>query len=111
VLLGAPIALRFPRGGVGLVISVSLGVFALYYVTLIAGESLADRNLLSPFWAMWGADVLFTLVAVLFLSRMGREAATARGGDVGELWDNLRSWGARMLWHVGIHAERRRRER
>ena len=32
VLLGAPIALRFPRGGVGLALGVSLFVFALYYV-------------------------------------------------------------------------------
>ena len=42
VLLGAPIALRFPRGGVGVVIGVSLAVFGLYYVGLIAGETLAD---------------------------------------------------------------------
>jgi lipopolysaccharide export system permease protein len=41
VLLGAPIALRFPRAGVGLTIGVSLVVFGLYYVGLIAGESLA----------------------------------------------------------------------
>ena len=39
-LLGAPIALRFPRGGVGLTIGVSLGVFAIYYVGLLAGEAL-----------------------------------------------------------------------
>lgn len=109
VLLGAPIALRFPRGGVGLVISVSLGVFSLYYVLLIAGESLADRNLLSPFWAMWAADVLFGAVAALLLVRMGAEGATARGGDFGELWDNVRSRMARVLWHFGIRAERRHR--
>src|SRR5207342_1616912 len=41
VVLGAPLALRFPRGGVGLVLLVSLMVFALYYVGLIGGESLA----------------------------------------------------------------------
>ena len=41
VLLGAPVALRFPRGGVGLTIGVSLGVFGLYYVGLVAGEALA----------------------------------------------------------------------
>ena len=48
VLLGAPIALRFPRGGVGLVIGVSLVVFALYYVGLIGGESLANKGSSRP---------------------------------------------------------------
>lgn len=89
VLLGAPIALRFPRGGVGLVIGVSLGVFGLYYVGLIAGEALADRTLLTPFWAMWSANILFTLIAIVLLMRMGRETATARGGDLGELFSVL----------------------
>ena len=49
VLLGAPVALRFPRGGVGLTIGVSLGVFGLYYVGLVAGEALARANLVPPF--------------------------------------------------------------
>jgi len=90
VLLGAPIALRFPRGGVGLVIGVSLVVFGLYYVGLIAGEALADRAILTPFWAMWSANILFTALALLLLSRMGRETATARGGDLSELVESLK---------------------
>ena len=90
VLLGAPIALRFPRGGVGLVIGVSLGVFGLYYVGLIAGEALADRAILSPFWAMWAANMLFTAVAILLFFRMNRESATSRGGDLSEIMDSLK---------------------
>ena len=57
VLVGAPIALRFPRGGVGLVIGVSFLVFAIYYIGLIGGESLANHNIISPFWAMWADNV------------------------------------------------------
>ena len=95
VLIGAPIALRFPRGGVGLVIGVSLVIFAIYYVGLIAGEALADRAILTPFWAMWAANILLTAVGVILLARMGRESATSRGGDVRELLDMLRG-----LWHV-----------
>jgi lipopolysaccharide export system permease protein len=91
VLLGAPIALRFPRSGVGLVIGVSLGTFALYYVGLIAGESLANRSILSPFWAMWAANVLFTSIGALLLARMGKEGATSRGGGgFGEWWEGMR---------------------
>jgi lipopolysaccharide export LptBFGC system permease protein LptF len=35
VLVGAPIAVRFPRGGVGMVIAISLTIFGIYYVSLI----------------------------------------------------------------------------
>ncbi len=97
VLVGAPIALRFPRGGVGLVIGVSLVVFALYYVGLIAGESLSDKDLLTPFWAMWSANILLTGVGVLLLARMGRETATARGGDLHEMLEIVRGLGHRLL--------------
>jgi lipopolysaccharide export system permease protein len=107
VLLGAPVALRFPRGGVGLVLGVSLGVFALYYVGLIGGEELADRGILSPFWAMWATNVLFTLVGALLLVRMGKEGATARGGDMGELVDQVKLWAARQANRLGWRADRR----
>lgn len=90
VLVGAPVALRFPRGGVGLVIGVSLVVFGVYYVGLIAGESLADRDILSPFWAMWSANFLLLGAGILLLMRMGRESATARGGDITELFEVIR---------------------
>ena len=38
-------ALRFPRGGMGLVIGGGLVVFSIYYVGLIAGESLGNRGI------------------------------------------------------------------
>jgi lipopolysaccharide export system permease protein len=96
VLLGAPLALRFPRGGVGLVIGVSLVVFALYYVGLIAGESLADRNLVRPSLAMWGANIVFGIAGLVLLSRMEREGGAARGKDSGEWWERVRQLGRRI---------------
>jgi lipopolysaccharide export LptBFGC system permease protein LptF len=96
VLLGAPIALRFPRGGVGLVIGVSFGVFGLYYVGLIAGEPLAQAGKVSPFWAMWASNVIFLVVGAALLSRVGRAGSTARGGDLGELKDAIQAWFARL---------------
>ena len=107
VLIGAPIALRFPRGGVGLVIGVSLVVFAIYYIGLIAGESLADRALLTPFWAMWAANVILTGVGLVLMVRMGREGATSRGGDLSEFTDALRANFAKVGRRFGIDAERR----
>ena len=89
VLLGAPIALRFPRGGVGLTIGVSLGVFALYYVCLIGGQALGNRGIIPPAISMWMADVLFAAVALWLLARMGAEGSTARGGDTREMLDAM----------------------
>jgi lipopolysaccharide export system permease protein len=89
VLLGAPIALRFPRGGVGLVIGASLVVFALYYVCLIGGESLADDLKVPPAIAMWAANTLFTIAGIVLFVRMGKEGVTARGGDLGELTEAI----------------------
>jgi lipopolysaccharide export system permease protein len=64
VLIGAPIAVRYRRAGVALVVGVSLVVFCAYYVALIGGENLADREIVSPFWAMWAPNVLFLAIGI-----------------------------------------------
>jgi lipopolysaccharide export system permease protein len=89
VLLGAPIALRFPGGGVGLTIGVSLGVFGLYYVGLLGGEALADRNLLGPAVAMWSTDVLLGAIGLYLTARLGNEGSTSRGSETAEWWGRL----------------------
>ena len=109
VLLGAPIAIRFPRGGVGLVIGVSIAVFALYYVGLIVGEDLADKLILDPVIAMWMANVLFTIIGIIGLIRVQRVGGSARGGDAGELFDSIRSWIAQRARSIGLRTDRRRR--
>jgi len=81
VLLGAPIGLRFPRGGVGMVLGVSIGVFGLYYVFLVAGEAMANRLLLTPFWGMWMANVLYTAMGMVLMVRVQRSGVTARSDD------------------------------
>lgn len=86
VLLGAPIALRFPRGGVGLTIGVSLGVFAIYYVGLLAGEALSDSGYVDPAIAMWGANILLGIVGIVLTARLGSEGSTHRGSETSEWW-------------------------
>ncbi len=83
VLLGIPLGIITRRGGMGLAISISMGVFLVYWVALISGETLADRLLLSPFWAMWSPNALFLLVGawLLFIQIRGtRSLAVAHGG-------------------------------
>lgn len=85
VLIGAPLAIRFPRGGVGMVIMTSMAIFALYYVCLISGEALADRGHVHPGVAMWAPNAMFLSLGVILVRGMAREVATARGGG----WDDL----------------------
>jgi len=80
VLIGAPVALRFPRGGIGMVIGASVVIFGFYYIGLIGGETLADRRFISPVLAMWGPNLLMTATGLALFLRLGREQTTARGG-------------------------------
>ena len=108
VLLGAPIALRFPRGGVGLTIGVSLFVFALYYVCLIAGESIAKRGMMPAVVSMWMANVIFAVIALWMMTKMGKEGSTARGGDAREMMGAIKGW---VRSKTGWRDRRVRRER
>lgn len=85
VLLGAPLAVRFPRGGVGMVITASVVIFAIFWASLIGGETLADDGYVSPALAMWLPNLILLPVGVLLVKRISTQVATARGGG----WDDL----------------------
>jgi hypothetical protein len=75
---------------VGMVIATSLAIFGIYYTSLIGGEALGDRGTIAPFWGPWAPNLLFGLVAVWALSRIGRETATTRGGGWEDIWIGIR---------------------
>lgn len=89
VILGTALALRFPRGGIGLVIGGSLVIFAIFYVALTGGEQLADRGYVPPAVAMWLPNGLVLVAGILGLIRVNREFGSTRGGDLGDLADLL----------------------
>ncbi len=72
VLVGVPAALQFAGGGIGFVVGVGLVIFTVFYVGLIGGESLANRLIISPFWAMWTPNILFGAIGLIGLWRMRR---------------------------------------
>jgi len=89
VIVGAPLALRFGGGGIGMVIATSMIIFAIYYIGLIGGESLAGRGYVTPAVAMWIVNVVMTILGVFGLATMGRtmgrETSTARSS----MWDQM----------------------
>jgi lipopolysaccharide export system permease protein len=88
-LVGVPLALRFPRGGMGLVIGAGLGLFSLYYSALFGGEALGKRGMISPFWSMWAPNVVLLVAALIGIRRVSRESGSTRGGDLKDLLDSL----------------------
>ncbi|MEX2465372.1 MAG: LptF/LptG family permease [Gemmatimonadota bacterium] len=90
-LIGPPLALRFPRGGVGMVVAASTLIFSVYWVGLIAGESLADRRIANPAVTMWMGNVVFLLVGLWLVRHMGDAGSTVRGGSgrLGALWERV----------------------
>ncbi|MEX2527509.1 MAG: LptF/LptG family permease [Gemmatimonadota bacterium] len=90
ILLGGPLAMRFPGGGVGMVIAVSVAIFGVYWVGLIGGERLATRGVVSPFLAMWAANFIAMAAAIWLLLGMGRAMGTNRGGGFDEFLYRLR---------------------
>jgi lipopolysaccharide export system permease protein len=89
VIIGIVMALRFPRGGIGLVIGGALLIFSIHYVGLTAGESLADRGHMEPWTAMWGPNIVLTVLGVLGLFWVSRESGSTRGGDFREMAEGL----------------------
>jgi lipopolysaccharide export system permease protein len=90
VIIGIVMALRFPRGGMGLVIGGGLLIFSIHYVGLTAGESLADRGLIRPWEAMWAPNIVLTVLGLIGLIRVSRESGSTRGGDFQEITDGIR---------------------
>jgi len=67
VLIGSPIAIRLGRSGMNMAIGLSIFVFLVYYVCLIGGEKLADRQILSPIVAMWAPNIIFGAAAAFLI--------------------------------------------
>ncbi len=105
-LLGVPLAIRFPRGGVGLVIGTSLAVFSVYYVGLIGGEEFGDRLIVPPFFAMWMPNLIFLLVSIPLLWTVGRAGGSAHGGDWQDMKRALLGWTTSFRESGSRNAER-----
>ncbi len=73
VLVGAPLGIMARKGGMAVGLGLSLGFFVLYWAFLIGGEELADRQLISAFWAMWSANILIGGAGIYVLIKSARE--------------------------------------
>ena len=75
VLLGAPLGVMSKKGGFAVSTSLSFGFFLIYYILLIGGEEMADRNILSPSVGMWTPNLIILCIAFYLLIHTIREKA------------------------------------
>ena len=80
-LAGVTLAVRFPRGGAWLVVGASVLVFGVNYAAMLAGETLADESVVSPVIAMWTANALTVVLALLLLVKRTRGSSRTGAGD------------------------------
>ncbi|HUI91191.1 MAG TPA: LptF/LptG family permease [Chitinivibrionales bacterium] len=73
VLIGAPLGIMARRGGIAVGAAYSLFFFIVYWAFLIAGESMADNLVISPFAAMWTANIVIGACGIFLLLLMIKE--------------------------------------
>ena len=69
-MTGAPLGILVRKGGITIASGLSIVFFLVYYILLIWGEQLADRNLLDPTFGSWMPNMILFIVGgiLLFLS-------------------------------------------
>lgn len=70
VLLGAPLASRKRRGGIGLNFGISLLVTFVYFIIIRTGQVLGYRAFLPPVLAAWLGNLIFMTLGLISLLRV-----------------------------------------
>lgn len=85
--LGVAMGVLFRRGERLVSFALSIAVAIVYYVFLLAGEPLGKQGRLSPFWAMWSANIFFGAATLLLFRKVLAESPFR--------WPRLPGWRAR----------------
>ncbi len=73
VLIGCPLGIRSRGGNFGISAGISLGFFILYWACLIAGEKLADRAIISPWFGMWLGNIIVGILGIILTLKVNNE--------------------------------------
>lgn len=70
VLVGAPLGILTRKGNLGFNALISAVIFTYYWVTIIQGEKLADRMIISPFWGMWFGNITLLILGLYLTAKV-----------------------------------------
>ncbi len=73
VLLGMPLGILSRKGNMSVSISISLGVFIIYWCFLIMGEDLADKTIINPTIAMWTPNIVLGAISYYLYTLINNE--------------------------------------
>lgn len=97
VLIGAPLGMMARKGSMAMAAGISFGFFLLYWATLIGGEELADNRLISPFMAMWLANLIVGIGGIYLVFHAIHEGALLNNLNFKGFWNRL--------WHRPADAD------
>tara|TARA_B100000575_G_scaffold119586_1_gene95189 strand:+ start:53 stop:1402 length:1350 start_codon:yes stop_codon:yes gene_type:complete len=66
-MVGAPLGILVRNGGMTIASGLSIAFFLVYYILLIWGEQLADRNLLNPGLGSWLPNIVLLVSGLIVL--------------------------------------------
>lgn len=72
-LVGAPLGILVKRGGITIASALSITFFLIYYILLIWGEQLADRNLLNPGIGSWLPNIILFISGLIILKQSNKK--------------------------------------
>jgi len=75
VITGASLGVLFRKGGFAIATGLSFGFFLIYYILLIGGEDMADRDYVSPAVGMWTPNIILFIIALYLMLITVREQA------------------------------------
>lgn len=73
VMIGAPLGMLTKKGNLGINALIATALFTFYWISLIQGEKLADRLVISPFLGMWFANIVLLVAGIFLMIRISRE--------------------------------------
>lgn len=91
VITGASLGVLFRKGGLAIATGLSFGFFLIYYIFLIAGEDMADRDFVSPAVGMWTPNIILLIISLYLMLITVREQAPFQFN-----WDFLRFFKKRI---------------
>ncbi len=71
--VGAPLGAIVKRGGFGAPVVIAALLFMVYFVLITIGDGMANNGVITPFFGMWGPNIILTPVAILLMMSAARD--------------------------------------
>jgi lipopolysaccharide export system permease protein len=85
VFIGAPIGMYTKNGNIGIAALIGTGFLTFYWLSLIQGEKLANREVISAFTGMWLPDIILLIIGLIMTLHL------CTSFEINHLWSFLKN--------------------